>query len=74
MDFIGDIGGVSEVFIFMLGIFIIPFSKFSFVLKAVQKLFLAKTKDGNIFDQKGYFKSNGKRRFSTLKRQASSVL
>ena len=38
-----DLGGVMEVIIFVFGIFLFPVSEFSFIMKALQKLYLART-------------------------------
>lgn len=44
MNFIGDIGGVVDVILLVLGIFINPFQEHSFVMKALKKLYLVKSK------------------------------
>ena len=52
-DFIlllGDLGGVFSLFITLFGFVILPISKFAFNLKAIQKLFLVRTKDKGLFD------------------------
>jgi len=49
LDFMGEIGGVSGVIILFLGIFIFPISKFSFYMKAISKVYLARTTDSNLF-------------------------
>ena len=43
LDLIGDLGGVLEVIIFVFGVFLFPISEFSFVMKALEKLYLART-------------------------------
>ena len=40
-----DIGGVTELFIFLFGMFLYPLSENSFLLKAMKKLYTARTKD-----------------------------
>lgn len=43
MNFIGDIGGVVDVILIFLGMFIYPFQEHSFKMKALKKLYLVKT-------------------------------
>ena len=43
MDLIGDLGGVHEIFVIFLSIFLGPVSEFSFITKILGKLYLAKT-------------------------------
>jgi len=45
MDMLGDLGGVAEAIFMVFGLIFYPISKFSFTLKATQKLYLAKTED-----------------------------
>ena len=45
LGFIGDIGGVTEIVMKLFGFFVLPFSEFSFNLKAMKKLFLVRTTD-----------------------------
>ena len=49
LNLVGDLGGVLEVFLVLLGIFIYPMSEFSFYLKAMERLFLAKIKSPDFF-------------------------
>ena len=49
LEIIGDLGGVMEVFLFCLAIIVRPFAVFSFNMKALQKMFLAKTFDNKLF-------------------------
>ena len=44
-DFLSDIGGVSELIIFCFGIFLYPLSENSFLLKAIKKLYTARTRN-----------------------------
>ena len=46
----GDVGGVQDFFILILGMFVFPFSEFRYNLKMFQKLFLVNTKDKSIID------------------------
>lgn len=45
MQFIGSIGGVFDIFLFIFSFFAIPFSEFSFYISAIKKLYLVKVKN-----------------------------
>ena len=45
----GDLGGVIEVLLIVFNIIFLPMSEHSFNLKAIKKLFLARTKDDALF-------------------------
>ena len=63
LDLMGDLGGVLEVFIFACGIILFPISEHSFVIKALQILFLARTRDKHMFEvNKKQFKKNMKKK------------
>lgn len=49
LDLLGDLGGASEILLIVFGIIFYPISEFSFKIKAFQKLYLAKSKNMNIF-------------------------
>ena len=49
MDLIGNLGGVMELLTLLIGWFILPVSEHSFILKAFQKLYLAKTNRNDVF-------------------------
>ena len=51
-ELIGDLGGITEVVMLCFGFFLYSVSEHSFVLKAVKKLFKARTKDPNLFKRK----------------------
>ena len=44
----GDIGGVMEVAFILFGLMLLPISEFSFYLKAISKLFLARVQEGSM--------------------------
>ena len=67
MDLIGDLGGVLEVIIFLFGFFLFPASEFSFVIKALQKLYLARTSQSGLFKNDKMLKKNNKLKFKTMK-------
>jgi hypothetical protein len=43
-DFLSGVGGVTELIIFLFGIFLYPLSQNSFLLKAIKKLYTARTR------------------------------
>ena len=45
LDLSGDLGGVIEIFTIAFGILLSPFAEFLFNVKAIEKLYLAKTND-----------------------------
>ena len=49
MDLLGDLGGITEILCFMLGIFLFPISEFSFIMSAAKKMFFVRTKDETLF-------------------------
>ena len=71
---IGDLGGISELFVLILGIFVFRYSEFSYNLKALEKLYLVNSKDPNIVDIKNTVKESGKPKFVTSKVDLPEVL
>lgn len=49
LDFLGEIGGVFEIIILVFGFLLLPLSRHSFILSATKEMYLAKTKEANIF-------------------------
>jgi hypothetical protein len=45
----GDLGGVIEVLLIVFNVMFLPISEHSFNLKAIKKLFMARTKDDDLF-------------------------
>ena len=63
IDFIGDISGVYDLMIMTFGVFINSISYHSFTLKAIKKLFLVKTNDFHLLDEKKKkYGKNGKKK------------
>ena len=52
LDLFADMGGVFEIFVFFAGMLLFPLSEYSFKLRAIETLFLAKTKDSSMFRSK----------------------
>ena len=49
LDLLGDLGGLTEVFLLVVGYFINPIAEHNFTLKAARRLFIAKTKKDDLF-------------------------
>ena len=49
LDLLGDLGGVTEVMMIVFSFFLYPISEHSFVVKAMKKLFIARTRENGIF-------------------------
>ena len=49
LDLLGDLGGVTEVMMIVFCFVILPISEHSFVVKAMKKLYIARTKDTDLF-------------------------
>jgi hypothetical protein len=64
LDLIGDIGGVLDVLLLLFGLLIYPISEHSFVLKAIEKLFLAHSVQENVFVKQT---KNKNKKFRSLK-------
>jgi hypothetical protein len=48
-DLLGKLGGITNVMMLLFGFFLFTVSEHSFILKASKKLFIARTKDKNLF-------------------------
>ena len=49
MALLGDLGGVTEVIMLVLGIILFPISESSYNMASAKRMFLARTKDDNFF-------------------------
>ena len=47
--FLGDLGGVIEFLVFISNLILMPIAEYSYNLKALEKLFVAKTQDNSLF-------------------------
>jgi hypothetical protein len=52
LDALGDYGGVEGVLLVLSALLLSPISSHSFYIKAIQKLFIAKTRDYALFRNK----------------------
>jgi len=46
---LGKLGGITNVMMLLFGFILFPISEHAFILKAAKKLFIARTKDKNLF-------------------------
>ena len=61
MNLIGDLGGVHDLFVVFISLFMSPISEHFFISKVLGKLFLVKTSKTNLFKhQTQILKKNGK--------------
>lgn len=65
LDLLGDLGGIHDIAIALIGIFVLPMSNFSYILKILEKLYLVKTDDESLMMKKSMQKKNGKSKFKT---------
>lgn len=49
LDLLGDLGGLTEVFMVSFGFFLYPISEHSYHVQAIKRLFMARTKDDDLF-------------------------
>ena len=49
LDFLGDLGGVSGIFVSVIGFFLYPYSRYAYNLKMTKKLFKARTRNDSLF-------------------------
>ena len=52
LDLLGDLGGVSEIFMLVIGFFLAPISQHVFHKKAIKQLYFAKSKKKDIFQNR----------------------
>ena len=64
---LGNLGGISEIFLLIFGIVAFPYSQFSYYLKVIEKLYLVRTCEIDLFKNGKSKKKNGKTKFKTLK-------
>ena len=49
MNFLGDLGGIFEIFTKLISLLLLPTARHSFILKALERMFLAGTGDQKLF-------------------------
>jgi len=75
LGLLGDLGGIQDILIAIVGIFVFPYSEFSFNLKAMQKLYLVSTTDPNLIYNGALKKKNAdKAKFAAKKIELPSEL
>lgn len=57
-NLIGDIAGIYELLASLMGYFVCKLTYYNFVLTAIKKYFLIKSKHSHIFDEKKFKKKN----------------
>ena len=45
LDFIGDISGVGDLFLLVLGIFVVPVNDHNYILEAIEEMYKVKSSD-----------------------------
>ena len=53
LDLLGDSGGVVSILTFVFAFFCDPITEHSYVIKAMKKLYMVKTKDDEVFKSEG---------------------
>jgi hypothetical protein len=51
LNFLGDLGGLKNIMFMTGSFFIAPIASFSYTLKALEKLFVARTVDDTMFSE-----------------------
>ena len=59
IEVLGDVGGVVEIILVFFSFLIVPISTHSFYIKAINKFFVAYTKDSKIFKAKNLWTKLG---------------
>ena len=54
LDLMGDLGGVLELILLVLGLLLLPISEHSFYIETIKTLFFARTKDPDLFIEHDY--------------------
>jgi hypothetical protein len=49
LDLLGDLGGVTEVMMIVFCFILLPISEHSFVVKSMKKLYIARTREKDLF-------------------------
>jgi hypothetical protein len=49
IDCLGDLGGLIEIILSIAGLIVTPIAYHSYVIKAISKLYVARTKDSELF-------------------------
>jgi len=75
---LGDLGGVAQIAAFLLSIIFYPIAHHSFVLKALERLYLASTSDANLFSRtfdtaKIYKRKHFKNKYLTYKKDMPPI-
>ena len=52
MDYLGDMGGIYELVVRALGVFIFSISNHSFIVSSMKRMFLVKTENNKMFKER----------------------
>jgi len=66
LDLLGDVGGVSSILIFVFSFICDPITHHSFVMKAMKKLYMVRTKDDTVFKNEGKKQAKMERKIDKL--------
>ena len=58
MMVLGSLGGIGNIMVIIFGFLFFPISEHSFLMKAIKKFYMARTKDQTLFPQLGEFRTN----------------
>ena len=67
MDLIGDLGGVHDLIVFFLSLFLSPVSEFSFISKILSKMYLVRTTSQFFKHPTQMLKKNKKTKYKNTK-------
>ena len=54
MDLLGNLGGLTEIFMVTFGFLLIPIAEHAYLVQATKRLFIARTEDDNLFLKPDY--------------------
>ena len=72
LDFLGDLGGVLEIMYFITANLMAPIASYSYTIKALEKLFVARTVDSKMFSERKETEENIKKK--RISKSPSSLL
>jgi hypothetical protein len=59
-DLLGDLGGVTDILVFVVGALIFPFAEHHFIMRYLQKMFLIQTTEKHLFPNTNSFEISKK--------------
>lgn len=67
LNLIGDMGGVFEILLILFGSIASPVSEYSFIAKAISKLYLSRTTNEDLFEKPALKNSRNKSKIKNFK-------